>query len=119
MRAVGKELLLDECQNVRDHVRPAKLAAVVHREQVRQEERPNGGDLAPRVQGALVHRDEKGVLDARVLQRACFRSGWAPYEDHGAAGLQALLHAPGLHLEIHFCRPPQPYDFGIDGVKAA
>ena len=123
--AVRKELLLDECQNVRDHEGPAKLAAVVHGEQIRQEERASGGDLAPRVGIALVRRDEKGVLGTRGLQRYLLRirlgavkiigrqvvAAKVHVDEDGAARLQALLYALGVRFGIHFRRPPQPYDY--------
>ena len=114
-RAVKQQGLLDGCTHVRDHQRPAKVTAVLHREEVRQEDCAGVADRPQGLWAALVRRDVEAVirewwgkrdlLHVRPCALEVVRRDVSQVFQNGSTGLQALLHALHVRLGGGFCHP--------------
>ena len=119
-RAVKQYGLLDGRTHVRDHQRPAKIAAVLHREEVGQDDCAGVADRLQALRAALIRRNEEAVVRERRGQRDLLevwlgalevvRRDVAQVLQDGSAGLQALLHALHVCLGCGFHRPTEPDD---------
>ena len=108
VRAVKQHGLLDGCTHVRDHQRPAKVAAVRHREEVRQEDGASISDRLQALRAALVSRDieavirewrgQRDLLQVRLGALEVVRRDVAQVLQNGSARPQALLHALQVRL---------------------